>query len=86
MKIKRRPRRDESDRGLDSFLDIVANLVGILVILVMVIGVRGQDALVDSSAEQITEPSPAEVKIVDQLQVATDGLTSNVHEIEQQSD
>ncbi len=28
------------DGGQDSFLDIVANLVGILVILIMVIGVR----------------------------------------------
>jgi hypothetical protein len=35
--------------GYDSFLDIVCNLVGILVILIMVIGVRTQDAL-DASA------------------------------------
>ena len=28
--------------GTDSFLDIVANLVGILIILVMVIGVRAK--------------------------------------------
>ena len=36
-------KRDESDDGLpgqDSFLDIVANMVGILIILVMVVGVR----------------------------------------------
>ena len=29
-----------AEPGFDSFLDIVANLVGILVILIMVIGVR----------------------------------------------
>lgn len=33
--------------GQDSFLDIVANLVGILIILVIVIGVRAKDAMLD---------------------------------------
>ncbi|MCA9184905.1 MAG: hypothetical protein KDA99_04775 [Planctomycetales bacterium] len=39
-------RRDDDtlNSGYDSFLDIVANLVGILVILIMVLGVRTQDA------------------------------------------
>lgn len=36
--------------GQDSFLDIVANLVGILIILVMVVGVRAQDALLKGVA------------------------------------
>lgn len=85
MKIKRRPRRDDSDSGLDSFLDIVANLVGILVILVMVIGVRAQEALVESSKDDVTKPDKAEVQLVDQLESATANLTSSVHEIEQQS-
>ena len=34
--------------GQDSFLDIVANLVGILIILVMVVGVGAQDAMLDT--------------------------------------
>ncbi|MEQ8788969.1 MAG: hypothetical protein RIC55_21840 [Pirellulaceae bacterium] len=49
----RRPRGEELDNapGQDSFLDIVANLVGILIILVMVVGVRAQDALIKGAAE-----------------------------------
>jgi hypothetical protein len=35
--------------GHDSFLDIVANLVGILIILVMVVGVRAKDAMLDAT-------------------------------------
>ncbi|MCP4189585.1 MAG: hypothetical protein GY768_03035 [Planctomycetaceae bacterium] len=85
MKIKRRFRRDDSDSGLDSFLDIVANLVGILVILVMVIGVRAQDALVDDPANTISKPTTDEIKKANQLQTATQDLTSNVREIEQQA-
>jgi len=43
--MRRRIHDDESDAiGTDSFLDVVANLVGILIILIMVIGVRAQDA------------------------------------------
>lgn len=48
----RRPRpRDEENQDYDSFLDIVANLVGILVILVMVIGVGAHDAWVEAKTE-----------------------------------
>jgi len=41
---RRRVRGYEPDSDYDSFLDIVANLVGILVILIMVIGVRAKNA------------------------------------------
>jgi hypothetical protein len=39
-----RRRQTEPGSDYDSFLDIVANLVGILIILIMVIGVRAQNA------------------------------------------
>ena len=45
----RRARHNDDAPGHDSFLDIVANLVGILVILVMVIGVRAKDAMVEAA-------------------------------------
>ena len=50
-----RSRRNDSEGGFsgDSFLDIVANLVGILVILVMVIGVQAKHAYDDAEAEAI---------------------------------
>lgn len=43
--MRRRARNSDNAPGQDSFLDIVANLVGILIILIMVVGVRAKDAM-----------------------------------------
>ena len=51
---RHRPQSAEAS-GQDSFLDIVANLVGILIILVMVIGVRAKDAMLEA-APIVDEP------------------------------
>jgi hypothetical protein len=47
-------RRHQPDEppGYDSFLDIVANLVGILVILIIVIGAQAADAMIDRRVEE----------------------------------
>ncbi|HFB98564.1 MAG TPA: hypothetical protein ENJ62_05435, partial [Bryobacterales bacterium] len=45
--MKRQPETHEAGPGQDSFLDIVSNLVGILIILVMVIGVQAKYALLE---------------------------------------
>ncbi len=42
--MRRRTQHNADTPGLDSFLDIVANMVGILVILVMLVGVRVKNA------------------------------------------
>lgn len=57
-----RPRTSpqDQDNGYDAFLDIVANLVGILIILVMVVGVRMRQAFEDQihlEPAQITVPA-----------------------------
>ena len=63
---RRRPNQSQTDApGQDSFLDIVANLVGILLILIMVVGIRTKDALVEASqtsaaAEVAETEDPAE--------------------------
>lgn len=68
---RRRRRSDEGigDDGQDSFLDVVSNLVGILIILVMIAGSRVRDAssaptpetaLNDSAASASDESSPEE--------------------------
>ncbi len=44
MGTRRRDHLDVSDAGQDSFLDIVANIVGILIILVIVVAVRAKNA------------------------------------------
>lgn len=69
---------DNDAPGTDSFLDIVANLVGILIILIMVIGVRAKGAWVESKndiesilAEQ--EPLP-DVATVRQSHENLDGI------------
>jgi hypothetical protein len=51
----RRPRQENTtDPGHDSFLDIVANIVGILIILVMVTGLRVRNATVEAASADET--------------------------------
>lgn len=47
--------------GQDSFLDVVANLVGILIILVMVIGARARNAIVVAEAPKPAAAATAEI-------------------------
>ncbi len=54
--------RDDETPGQDSFLDIVANLVGILIILIIVVGARATHAMVEAAKE---EKPAAEVEAVD---------------------
>lgn len=80
--------------GQDSFLDIVANLVGILIILVMVIGVRAKDALLEAApiaakaeatvkAEFDVEAVKKEARAVEQdIQRLTSTITREAMEIE----
>ncbi len=66
----RRPDNTEQDTpSYDSFLDIVANLVGILVILIMVLGVRAQEAWQHSAHASPTSvpASPAETGAPNEL-------------------
>ena len=66
--MSRRARPQQLDVGQDSFLDIVANLVGILIILVMVIGVRAKDALIASS--QFEPPAEKVEELTEKMVVA----------------
>ncbi|MCB9937733.1 MAG: hypothetical protein H6823_05795 [Planctomycetaceae bacterium] len=58
---RRKPQAVEAP-GQDSFLDIVANLVGILIILVMVIGVRAKDAMLEAAPVAATEEATAQAE------------------------
>ena len=49
--MRNRRAKEDAASGHDSFLDIVANIVGILIILVMVVGVRARNAPVQASTE-----------------------------------
>ncbi len=62
--VKRATQDLHDGQNYDSFLDIVANLVGILVILIMVIGVRARDAWQATDPTQVrtvTDTRPASV-------------------------
>ena len=59
---RRRPRAPEEigGDGQDSFLDVVSNLVGVLIILVMIAGTRARNVAADAALEQAAEsPSAA---------------------------
>ncbi len=66
--MSRRFKKEEMDTGSDSFLDIIANIVGILIILIVIAGVRVSqlpgDAVQEAPVvEQLPEPESAEDEI-----------------------
>jgi len=74
---RRKPRAEAP--GQDSFLDIVANLVGILIILVMVVGARAKDAWVDSSQEPDSTELTKLEDDVQNSQKATESIEQNIN-------
>ena len=89
--MRRYRRNDESnDSGQDSFLGIVANLVGILIILVMVIGVRAKDALVEAAIASTTDDTDhidVQTPTSTAVQVETDvhAIQSKLEEVQAES-
>jgi len=75
--------------GQDSFLDIVANIVGILIILVMVVGVRAANAPVEASTAEATSSSAhgaaEELAGNVALRSRAVGMESAAHELHAQS-
>lgn len=76
---RRRTRHDGGD-GHDSFLDIVANLVGVLIILVMVVAVRARDAAVDEQLSDLPAASPVDVATPQAESLA---ITSDIHRLDE---
>ena len=65
--MNRSPRTSQQTAGDDSFLDIVANIVGILIILIVVAGVRASRAPVElptESSQPVAEVEPVVDEIV----------------------
>lgn len=87
MKKRRFRQHEEAASGEDSFLDIVANLVGILVILIMVIGVRAQGAADDAepAASTVTEMPADDVGAIESAQSEVDRLAADIHDVEQRA-
>ena len=71
-----RPRAEEErSAGQDSFLDVVTNIVGILIILVMVIGARVRQLM-------LTPPEPAAAAAPAELSAEVTGLAATVNSAE----
>jgi hypothetical protein len=82
--VGRRTANTTESPGYDSFLDIVANLIGILIILIMVVGVRAKDAFVTAAAEnpaaaeEAIEPEPIDIQAPAQEAAAVE---ADIHRI-----
>src|SRR3954453_15146186 len=62
--------------GQDSFLDVITNIVGILILLVLVVGLRTQRSVHDLADPQIAEQTRAQ----DQLKkVSNSALTTELN-------
>ena len=81
MANRRIRRKNDDAPGQDSFLDVVANLVGILIILVMVVGARAKDAWTATSA---TNDGESVVELSEAIEVSkdtTEALRTDIHKI-----
>lgn len=82
-----RPRTDATDNfGSDSFLDVVTNIVGILIILVMVVGVRIKQAPLSAAPVSTAKTPPVDVQPLIAADRALAGETAQleamVHRVE----
>ena len=87
----RRQRADNlDDNAYDAFLDIVANLVGILVILIMVVGVRARNAWQSQSLPEaplvVVETNEEEVALLNAEHEATvNKLHQEIHVVQDET-
>jgi hypothetical protein len=80
-----RPKPSESnDAGQDSFLDVVSNIVGILIILVMVVGGRVQQLAHKTAAAPAAETAELE-RQVEELQTTVASTESDIEELQSQA-
>ena len=80
-----RPRpEDISSAGQDSFLDVVTNIVGILIILVMVVGGRVQQIILTAVPEESSRAESLEREI-GELHLQVTAAESEIGELDRQS-
>jgi hypothetical protein len=77
-------RRDDQFEapGKDSFLDVVANVVAILIILVMVVGSQAQQELVNLHVAEATAGAPAMQPEVAAAEQAAAAVESSIQELQ----
>jgi hypothetical protein len=78
---RRRP--DHETPGKDSFLDVVANVVAILIILVMVVGSQAKQGIVaQHAAQQISAALAAPTAEVASAEAASSSVEASIRELE----
>jgi len=80
--VNRAQKQTSDEPGQDSFLDIVANLVGILIILVMVVGARAKDALLEAApvAETASAAADPAAELASAMKAAGE-VEANIHRL-----
>ncbi len=79
--MRREARQHDDAPGQDSFLDIVANLVGILIILIMVIGARATDAMVEATPTDAEAEDDSSVDIA-AARAAANAVEGDIHQVD----
>lgn len=81
---RRKRKKEELDTGNDSFLDIIANIVGILIILIVIAGVRVSQLPATGDAEAPPPPSlvaiPTDEEDVPEIEVSLGAASSDPDE------
>ena len=81
----RRPATDfTADIGSDSFLDVITNIVGILIILVMVVGMRAKNAPLEA-AEAENEAEIATAAEAESLAAEGSAVEADIHRVHRQA-
>ncbi len=84
MRSKRKGNQTD-DPGQDSFLDIVANLVGILIILVMVVGAQAKNALVEAAAKAVETEADDDSDVILASRQEVKSIESDIFRIDRQN-
>ncbi len=80
--MRRPPPDDDRSAGQDSFLDVVTNIVGILIILVMIVGARVRQIVIDAPASAVAPPAELQAEVAERAKM----LASTEQEIDELQD
>jgi hypothetical protein len=88
--MNRKRKQDRGVGGLDSFQDIVANLVGVLIILVIIVMVRTREAIVSAQTYTVQEEAlnvneMASREAIDDAQRESKAIEKDIHDLEEVS-
>ena len=84
MKLRKRKTTEIEMGGQDSFLDLVSNIVGILIILVMVAAIRAQYSSANIADDQTLDDLNTKYQALQTKEETATALRGNIEELEMQ--